>query len=70
MLARDIHRVSKADGHLDECPTEGRRAPVGGGQVPDGGCTGARRRARVAQRRAEWVPDGGRVSGVARRGTI
>jgi hypothetical protein len=30
--------------------------PVGGGQVPNEGRTGARRRAR-------WVPDGGRVSG-------
>jgi hypothetical protein len=40
----------------DGCPTEGGRAPVGGGQVPDGGRMGARWRAR-------WVPDGGRISG-------
>jgi hypothetical protein len=45
--------VSRADGHPGGCPTESRRAPVEGGQVPDRRRTGARRR----------VPDGGWVLG-------
>jgi hypothetical protein len=37
-VARDTRWTSRADGHPDGCPTEG-------GQVPDGGRTGAQRRA-------------------------
>jgi hypothetical protein len=50
-VARDTHWASRADGHPDECPTEGGRADRCG-QVPDGerdgclteGAMGARRR--------------------------
>jgi hypothetical protein len=70
-VAHDTHWASRADRHPDGCPTEGGRAPVGGGQVPDGGYTGVRRRVHGcptestmgARRRARWIPDGGRVSG-------
>jgi hypothetical protein len=55
-VASDIQWASRADGHPDGCPTEGGRAP-------DGGCTGARRRAGVARRRARWVSDGGQGLG-------
>jgi hypothetical protein len=44
-VARNIQWASRADGHPDGCPTEGRRAPDEGGQVPNG--------------EQEW-PDGGR----------
>jgi hypothetical protein len=36
-MARDTRWESRADGYPGRCPTEGRRALVGGGQVPDGG---------------------------------
>jgi hypothetical protein len=55
-VARDTHWASRVDGHPDGCPTEGGRAP-------DGGRTGARRRAGVARRRARWVSDGGQGLG-------
>jgi hypothetical protein len=29
-VALDTYWVSRVDGHPDGCPTEGRRAPVGG----------------------------------------
>jgi hypothetical protein len=62
-VARDTQWVSRADGHLDGCPTEGGRAPDGGEQVPNGGRMGARWRAGVARRRARWVPDEGQGLG-------
>jgi hypothetical protein len=34
-VARDTQWASRTDGHPDGCPTEGGRAPDGGGQVPD-----------------------------------
>jgi hypothetical protein len=46
--ACDTQWESRTDGHSDGCPTEGGRAPGVGGQVPDGGRTGARRRPGVA----------------------
>jgi hypothetical protein len=35
-VAHNIQWASRADGQLDGCPTEGGRAPDGGGHVPDG----------------------------------
>jgi hypothetical protein len=56
-------RYTMGEQHPDGCPMEGGRAPDRGGQVPDGGRTGARRRAGVARWRVRWVPDGGRGLG-------
>jgi hypothetical protein len=70
-VARNTHWTSRADEHPDGCPTEGGRAPFRGRQVPDGeryGCP--TEGAMGARRRARWVPNGGWVSGVARRGSI
>jgi hypothetical protein len=39
-VAHDTQWASRADGHLDGCPTEGGRAPDGGGQVLDRGRDG------------------------------
>jgi hypothetical protein len=48
-VAHDTQWVSRADGHLDGCPTEG-------GRVPDGGWTGTRQR-------GDRCPTEGGVSG-------
>jgi hypothetical protein len=63
-VARNTRWASRTDGHPDGCPTEGGRAPVGGGQVLDGerdGCPAEGGSRGVAQRQ---------VSGVARRRSI
>jgi hypothetical protein len=56
-VARDTRWASRTNGHPDGCPTEDGRAPVGGGQVLDGGSTGARRRAHGCSTEGARVPD-------------
>jgi hypothetical protein len=53
-VARDTCWASMADGHPDECPTEG-------GRVPNGGWTGAQWRANgcPTEGRSQGWPDGG-----------
>jgi hypothetical protein len=57
---RDIRWESRVDGHPGGCPMESGRVPVGGGQVLDGGRTGARWK-------AHGCPTEGGSRGVAQR---